>query len=369
MKKTLTLLCILCLVVAVASGCSSPAAAPAANTPSPAAGEVITWKIQGFQSAGTTQDNYTRALMKRIMELSNGRLQIEYYSADAIFPNSEMGNALRDGIVDGVNFYGGQLTGIDEAFALFTSTPGLFSQPIDQALWFRYGGGMELWQEMADYYDMNQHILLTLAVDGEDFLWSNKPIREIADMQNIIVRFMPIFGSVLADHGISINALPATEIVPGLERGVIDAGEYSTPSTDLSMGFQDVAKYVIRPGIHQPSGNNAIAIRKDRWEALPDDLKAVVESACAEAILNNYGAQRMDNITAMKAIEEAGIEVCFLSDDAVNTMNQWVQEWLEQKSETNPWMKRVVDSQKEFAKNYASYSDSMNLPWPQWMLE
>jgi TRAP-type mannitol/chloroaromatic compound transport system substrate-binding protein len=353
-----------------AAGCSSPANAPS-SAPSdsvPAADEVIAWKIQGFNSAGTTNDSYARNLMARITELSGGRLQIDYYPADAIFPTSEMGNALRDGIVDGINFYAGQFTGIDEAFSLFNSTPGLFARPTDQALWFRYGGGMELWQEMADSYDMNMHILLSGVVDGENFLWSNRPIHEIEDMQRLTVRFMPIFGSVLADHGISVVALPGTEVVPGLERGVIDAGEYSTPDFDRSMGFQDVAKYVIRPGIHQPGGNNSIAIRQDRWDNLPDDLKAVVEAACAEAVLNNFGDQRMKNIEAMQFFEEAGIEVCLLSDDAVNTMNQWAQEWLEQKCETNPWMKRVVDSQKAFVKNYAAYSDSMDLPWPQWML-
>jgi TRAP-type mannitol/chloroaromatic compound transport system substrate-binding protein len=333
-----------------------------------ASAEQITWRVQGYGASGTLYDEYGKRLADRITEVSGGRLVIDFYPADAIFAAAEVPNATRDGIVDAVYAYGGQYTGINEAFALLAATPGMFARPFDILTWMKEGGGMELWQECMDAYDMKQHVLLCGVHDAENFLWSNVAIREIEDMRGLTMRFMPIFGNVLSDHGMSCVSLPATEIIPSRERGVIDAGEYSIPAYDISMGFQDVAKYCIRPGFHQPSTTVVLNVNQSSWDALPDDLKLVVEAACNENIVRFFTDQRIRNIDALEEIMAAGVEIVYLSDDAIATLGDWTEEYLTKKSAEDEWVKKVVDSQKAFVRKTAEYSGSLDFEWPAWAL-
>lgn len=377
MKRTVIILLVLAVAsVAVLTGCGGTAS----NSESDGAGDVaaapaapvenqITWRVQGYGASGTLYDEYGQRLADRISEVTGDRLVIDFYPADAIFAASEVPNAARDGIVDAVYTYGGQYTGINEAFALLAATPGMFSRPFDMLTWMKEGGGMELWQECMDAYDMKQHVLLCGVHDAENFLWSKVPIREIEDMKGLTMRFMPIFGNVLSDHGMSCVSLPATEIIPSLERGVIDAGEYSIPAYDISMGFQDVAKYCIRPGFHQPCATVMLNVNQASWNALSDELKQIVESACNENIVRFFTDQRMRNIEALEATEAAGVEIVYLSDDAIATLSDWTEEYLTKKSAEDEWVKKVVDSERAFVQKTADYAAALDFEWPDWALK
>jgi TRAP-type mannitol/chloroaromatic compound transport system substrate-binding protein len=325
--------------------------------------------VQGYGAAGTLYDEYAQRLADRITEVSGGRLVIDFYPADAIFSASEVPNAVRDGIVDAAYTYGGQYTGINEALALLTATPGMFARPFDVLTYMKEGGGMELFQECLDSYDMKQHVLLVGVHDAEDFLWSNAPIREIEDMRGLTMRFMPIFGNILSDHGMSCLSLPGSEIIPSLERGVIDAGEYSIPAYDITMGFQDVAKYCILPGFHQPSTTVVLNVNQTSWDNLPDELKAIVEAVCNENIVRFFTDQRMSNIDAIQEIEDAGIEIVYMSDNAIATLSEWTSEYLTKKSAEDEWVKKVVDSEKAFVQKTAEYAAGLDFEWPAWAFE
>jgi TRAP-type mannitol/chloroaromatic compound transport system substrate-binding protein len=326
----------------------------------------ITWRVQGYGGAGTLYDAYAKRLTDRITELSAGRLTIDFYPADAIFAASEVPNAARDGIVDAVYTYGGQYTGVNEAFALLCATPGMFPRPFDLLTYMKEGGGVKILQDMLDAYNMNQKVLLCGVHDAEIFLWSNKPIREIEDMKGLTLRFMPVFGNILSAHGMSCVSLPATEIIPALERGVIDAGEYSIPAYDITMGFQDVAKYAIVPGFHQPSSAVTLNVNKASWDALPDELKRIVEAACNENIVRFFTDQRMRNVEALDKIRAAKVEIVAMSAKAIATLNQWTAEYINQKAASNEWVKRVRDSERAFVKEMAGYMDSLDFQWPDW---
>ena len=90
---------------------------------------------------------------------------------------------------------------------------------------------------------------------------------------------MPLMGDVLSKHGFSVAFVPASEIIPDLQRGVLDAAEYSISAFDLTLGIHEVCNYVMLPGIHQPTGSLEVLINKDAWNELPDDLKKAVEIA------------------------------------------------------------------------------------------
>ncbi|MDR2050923.1 MAG: TRAP transporter substrate-binding protein DctP [Deltaproteobacteria bacterium] len=353
-RKFLVILSSLVLSLALLAGSASAAAAP------------IVWKVQGYTAAGTLYDVYGKSLADNINAMSGGRLVIQWYAADSIVPVIEGPTAVRDGILDAVWDYAGLWSSINAGFPLFCASPGKFSDPMDIVGWFYQGGGEALLQEAADNAKLNVKMFLAGVHDGEDFLWSNKPIREIADMKGITLRMMPIMGDILAKNGLSVAFISGTEIVASMERKVVDAGEYSIPALDKTFGFQDVAKYVARPGIHQPSSTQQLAVNKAKWDALPDDLKAIVRAACKNSIVNMLTDATVQNVDALEFFKSRGVTVTQLSDDATKTLLQWIDNYYNQYATEGTLMKKIVDSQNAYIKRVAAYKDSLHMPYPDW---
>lgn len=329
--------------------------------------EQIVWKVQGYTPAGTLYDDYGSRLADNITTMSNGRLTIDWYPADAIVPTMEGPQAVRDGILDGVFDYAGLWTSVEYGAPLFCSSPGLFSDPIDIVAWLDYGGGRELLDEMGT--KVGVHIVPAGVHDMENFLWANKPIDSIEALKSVKLRMMPLMGEILAANGCNVVFLSAGEIVPSMERGVIDAGEYSIPALDETFGFQDVADYYMRPGIHQPSATQQLVINDDKWNELPDDLKRIVDVACKENqmyMVNNAAAL---SIESMEKFEEMGKTLVVMPEDMMVTLQQWVDDWYEQKTQEDPFLKKLRDSQVEFIKWWAPYKATKDMPYPEWALE
>ena len=367
MKKSLSLVLILVLLLSLAlTGCGGTEGGTEGTEVS---GETYTWKVQGYTAAGTYFDQMGQNLANAITEASNGRLTIDWYAADSIVAVGENANAVRDGILDGAFDYAGLYTSMNDAFALFCSSPGMFSDPFDMYTWMAKGGGLELWQEMWDHYGMNGHLVLAGLHDQEDFLWSNEPIETIDDMKGITLRMMPIMGTILAENGLSVAFISGTEIVSSMERGVIDAGEYSIPILDKTFGFQDVAKYYARPGIHQPTAVVSLNINQDKWNELPDDLKRLVEACCHENVMNFWADGTMQNIEAMKYFDEIGAVQTTLTDETVATLLEWIDAYYEKECPNNEWLAKVRESQVSHIKTIAAYKDSLDFAYPEWAYE
>jgi TRAP-type mannitol/chloroaromatic compound transport system substrate-binding protein len=161
---------------------------------------------------------------------------------------------------------------------------------------------------------------------------------------------------VFKTMGMTVVILPGGEIVPALQRGVIDAGEFSDPSSDMAMGFQDVTKFYHLPGVHQPTGFMEIVINKGKWEALPADLKAIIEYAAMANTLNfdmsmlNQNSKDLEtlitkhNVKAIETPREILLEVLKAWDKVA-----------EKYSNSNPFFKKVYESQKTFAQRVVPY--------------
>jgi TRAP-type mannitol/chloroaromatic compound transport system substrate-binding protein len=353
-KKSLIILLSLVLSLVLFTSWASAAEAP------------IVWRVQGYTAAGTLYDVYGKSLADNITAMSGGRLVIQWYGADSIVPVIEGPTAVRDGILDGVWDYAGLWSSIDAGFPLFCSSPGKFSDPMDMVGWYYFGGGIQLLQEAADNAKLNVKMILAGIHDGEDFMWSNKPIVEVADMKGITLRMMPVMGDVLAKNGLAVAFISGTEIVASMERKVVDAGEYSIPALDRTFGFQDVAKFVARPGLHQPTAVQQLVINKAKWDKLPADLKAIVEAACKNSIVNMLTDATVQNVDALEYFKSKGITVTQLSDNAIKTMLGWVDAYYEKYATPGSLMRKIVDSQNAYLKKVAAYKDSLRMPYPDW---
>ncbi len=363
-RKSIAILLVLILSLGCLAGCGGQATDGGnANVST----EKIVWKVQGYTPAGTLYDDYGKRLAENITVMSNGRLEIDWYPADAIVPSVDGPQAVRDGILDAVFDYSGMWTSVEYGAPLFCSSPGLFADPVDIIAWLDYGGGKELLQEMGD--KLGVHIVPAGVHDMENFLWANKPIDSIEALKSVKLRMMPLMGEVLAANGCNVVFISAGEIVPSMERGVIDAGEYSIPALDETFGFQDVADYYMRPGIHQPSATQQLAINKKKWDALPDDLKRIVEVAGKENqmyMLNNASAL---SIESMENFEKMGKKLVVMPDEMLITLQEWIDNWYEDVTKKDPFLAKVRESQVEFIKWWTPYKETKVIPNPAWATE
>lgn len=328
--------------------------------------QTITWKIQGCTPTGTLFQVWLEEFAETVKVMTQGRLILEVYPPGAIVPPLEGMNAVRDGILDANWGYSGLWIGLHPAAPLFCSVPGGFHAQ-DTLMWMRHGGGIELYNELFSRH--NAHIIVGGVVGMEIFMWSNRRLETIADMRGLRIRMMPLMGEILAANGLSMAFLPGGELIPALERRVIDAAEFSIPAFDITLGLQHVAQYYHYPGIHQPTGVLEIAINKNKWNALPDDLKRIFEYAAEAATLRIWLSSEADSIRALEKFREMGREQVLLNPEDVKTMMKWSDEWLEKMARENEFFGRVRQSQIEFSKWWYPYKHATTLPIPAWALE
>ena len=323
--------------------------------------KVIKWKVQGFVPAGMLFHETLLRLADEVKRVTDGRLVWEVFPAGALVPPFEGVKAASDGVYQANYGYSAQWVGKIPVSPLFCSVPGGFNA-IDMQMWLEHGGGKELHQEMYDKYGFNVKVFYGSPISMENFMWSKKPLRTIEDFKGLKMRMMPLMGDVLSKHGMSVVFMPAGEIMPNLQRGVIDAAEYSIPAFDKTLGIWEVCKYVMLPGVHQPTGQFEILVNKKAYAALPDDVKEKLEAAIYKMRFKNYLWMESKNLEAVEFFQKKGVETVVMDPGSVQTMVKWAWEYLDERSKDDPFFAKVWNSQKAFGKRWYPFAKTHNLP-------
>lgn len=323
--------------------------------------KVIKWKVQGFVPAGMLYHETLVRTANLVKEVTNGRLIWEVFPAGALVPPFEGLKAVSDGVYD-VNYsYTGQWVGKIPVAPLFTAAPGGLNV-VDMQMWLEYGGGKQLHQEMYDKYGYNVKVFLGAPISMEVFLWSKKPLRTLKDFKGLKLRMMPVMGDVLTKNGFPVVFMPAGEIIPNLQRGVIDAAEYSIPAFDKSLGIWQVCKYLHVPGVHQPASQTEFIVNKKSYEALPADLKVLLDAAIWKSRLEDWLWMESKNLEAMDFFKEKGITIVQMDPETVKTFIKWATEYLDERGAKDEFFGKVWNSQKAFGKKWYPYSKMFTLP-------
>ena len=156
-------------------------------------------------------------------------------------------------------------------------------EPWEYASWWFEGEGATLAAEL--YHKQNIHPLLCSTIGPETAGWYRKPINSLDDMKGLKIRFSGLGGMVLNRIGASATLMAGGEIFAALEKGTLDATEYSMPAIDEILGFYKIAKYNLFPGWHQPSTSTHLLINLDKWKALSKSDQALFEMACTAATM------------------------------------------------------------------------------------
>src|SRR5881394_3256198 len=242
-----------------------------------------------WQSTWPSKDifhEYALDFAKKVNDMTGGELKIEVLPAGAVVPAFGLLDAVSKGTLDGghgvlVYHYGKQ-----NALALWGSGPA-FGMDANMLLsWHRYGGGKELLQKL--YASINANVVSFPygPMATQPLGWFKKPITKAADLKGLKYRTVGISIDMFTNMGVSVNALPGSEIVPAMDRGLLDAAEFNNMSSDRLLGFADVSKVCMLQSYHQNAEQLEITFNKTKYDALPAKLKSIIASAVDAASAN-----------------------------------------------------------------------------------
>ncbi|ROQ21806.1 TRAP-type mannitol/chloroaromatic compound transport system substrate-binding protein [Marinimicrobium koreense] len=309
---------------------------------------VTTWP-KDFPGLGTTAQEFANM----VEAMSGGRLQIRVYGAGEIVPAMGVFDAVSDGSAEmghGGSYY---WRGKAPAAQFFTTIPfGMNAQEMNA--WLHHGGGLELWREVYAPFNIIPFPGGNTGIQMAG--WFNKEINSIEDLRGLKMRIPGLAGDVFNRAGGSSVNIPGGELYTSLQTGVIDAAEWVGPSNDQAFGFDQIARYYYYPGWQEPGSTLELLVNKPAFEALPDDLQAIVTHAARAAnqdMLDQYTARNPRALNDMVAKE--GTELRRLPDDVIQRLYDISRELFEQQAEEDPLFRKVWDSYRTFLADVTDY--------------
>jgi TRAP-type mannitol/chloroaromatic compound transport system substrate-binding protein len=320
----------------------------------------VRWKMQSaFSSSlvhlGTSGVRFT----KNIERVSGGNFEIKFYEPGALVPALECFDAAAKGSVEACWTTPGYHTGKIPALAFFTTVP-FGPQYGEFFAWKKFHGGDELKNEI--YAEHGLYSIDVFSIGPETSGWFRNPIESLDQLKGLKMRFFGLGAQVMTKLGVSTQLLAGADIYPALERGVIDATEFSMPDIDIDLGFYQVAKNNYYPGWHQQVSVSELLMNKAAWEALPDQYKAMIELGAGESIHYTYAETEAMNPKAMnEMLEKYGVTNRRWTDQELAAFQKAWEEVLAEQSAKDPVFKKVADSYLAWRQEYKPWGDAQFL--------
>jgi TRAP-type mannitol/chloroaromatic compound transport system substrate-binding protein len=296
---------------------------------------------------------------ENVGRLSGGKFTLKFFEPGALIPANEGFDAVSKGSVDSAWTTAGYDTGKYPALSFFTAVP--FGPTYGEYFaWKIFGGGDDLEREI--YAKHNVHKIDILAIGPETSGWFKEEIKDLEQLRGMKMRFFGLGARVMQKIGVSTQLLAGGDIFPALEKGVIDATEFSMPAMDIKYGFYQIAKNNYFPGWHQQVSVSHLLINMDKWNELSDQNKAILEIAGGESIHYIYAETEYVNPFAMVEMgEKYGVKVRRWRDDQIAVFEKAWNEVVEEDSAKDPLFKKVSDSYHKFRKSYAIWGTAQAL--------
>jgi len=336
---------------------ASSLAAPAVLAQAP-----IVLKMQTSWGASNIWDEFAKDYATRVEQMSGGRLRIDVLPAGAVVAAFQVLDAVNDGVLDAAHSVPVYWYGKNKAASLFGTGPVFGGSATTMLSWFYEGGGAELYRELTqDIMGLDVVGYMGFPMFAQPFGWFKTEVNTVADLSGFKYRTVGLAADLLQSMGMSVAQLPGGEIVPAMERGVIDAFEFNNPSSDKDFGAHDVAKNYYLSSYHQASESFEFLFNKLTLEDLDPDMQAILKYA-VEAVSTANTAKAMRRYSAdLKWLqEEAGVTVRRTSKDILDGQ---IKAWdgLITDLEKDPFMKKCLDSQRAWVEDVTFY-EIMNAP-------
>ena len=322
----------------------------------------ISWRLTTYVPEGN-QDyrDYIEVYVKNVELLTSGEIKIQPFGAGVLAPPFEAPQAVQKGIADVAYFFPAFMVNQDPANAFLAGLPGGMSAEATMA-WLFNGGGEKLWIDFRRE-TMNLHPVVSGIGPSEIFAHAHKPIKNAEDLKGLKFRTTGAWAAILKDYfGASPTVLPASEIFTALERHVIDGTEYVTPSINLATGLHNIARYIMLPGIHQPTYVYEVLFKKEAWDALRPDLKEKLVAAGKLTMMQAHLKISVADVEAIDKMRAGKNEFVTLDSGLVKEIKKAGRDWAmktadSQKAKGNPWMERFAASYFGFQDKWVGAAD------------
>ncbi|MDX1711337.1 MAG: TRAP transporter substrate-binding protein DctP [Rhodovibrionaceae bacterium] len=305
------------------------------------------FKMATSWSGGPLMEIGAKAFAERVAAMSNGRIEIEVFPSGTLGPGLKVSETVKNGVADMGHTWVGYDWGIDPTAVLFGGYAGSFDT--ERMLhWLYRAGGKELhaqWRE--EKFDLVSMPLFIRT--SEVFLHSRKPVRTLEDLKGLKLRTAGAWLAISESMGAAPVTMPGGDVYPALERGTIDATEWGTLWENLSPGFYRVTKYVIIPGVHQPTAPFELVINKEAWGELSQEDQQLIEEAAFSTTLNSWLTIGQEDAKALEKYRAEGNEIIELNAEVQVAAHKAGLEWAEEQAQDNEWFRKVLDHQKAFA--------------------
>ena len=339
LKRFLTLLAVAALVCSVIPGTASAKklvlkVQQAYSAPLPILGTGITWWAHALEEA------------------AGGDVKVKIYEPGKLVKAFEILDSVSAGQVDagvaGGVFWAGKLP----AAPVFCSIP--FGPEADEFMaWMLKGNGLKLYQELYDKNGYNVKVLPVAILVPETAGWFSKPIESVDDFKGLKMRFAGYGGKVMQKLGVSVTMMAPSELFPALEKGVLDATEFSMPAIDKRLGFHKVVKYNYFPGWHQQATMIDLYINKDKWNAMTPAQRKLIEMTSLASVMNSIAeGESMQGSIIKENIEKHGVINKYWSPEMLETFRATWEEVAAEMSEQDPYFKEAYADLKAFRADY-----------------
>lgn len=330
----------------------------------PAVVQKATPAIFKFQSTWPTKDifnEFAQDFAKKVNDMSGGELRIDVYPTNSIVKAFGIQNAVHKGQLDGGHGVPTYWHDRHSAFSLFGSGPS-FGMSSNQILaWFQYGGGQQLYDELVQK-EMNLNIqgFMYGPLTPQPLGWFKNRIENIKDLDKLRFRAVGLAAEVFKELGLNTTALQPADIVPWLDKGLIDAAEFNNPSSDRALGFPSVSSVCMIRSFHQSSEVFEVIFNKQRFDSLPFALRSIIRYALQASSADlSWKASDRFSTDYEEMRRKQGVRYFITPDDILKAqLNAW-RKIIARESANSRIFKRIIDSQMRFAKRVVGFENDL----------
>ncbi|MGB0681549.1 MAG: TRAP transporter substrate-binding protein [Magnetovibrionaceae bacterium] len=294
-------------------------------------------------------------------KVSGGTIRMKVYEPGKLVPPPEILDAVSTGKTNAGYATAGYWKSKIPAASLFSAVP--FGPEAGEYMgWLYYGNGLDLYQETYDKAGYNVKVIPCAIIAPETSGWFGKEINSAEDLKGLRMRFFGLGGEVMEKLGVATSQIPGGEIFPALEKGAIDATEFSMPAIDKLLGFHKIVKFNYFPGWHQQATVFELLINKDVWGGMSEAQQAIVETTCKASMSDSLAEGEYSQFEAMtENVEKNGVKIMYWSDEMLDVFRAAWEEVIVEQSKDEQFA-RVYEDLKTYRENYQLWKVNGFLP-------
>ena len=347
MKKTLTSVALAASVIAA---------------PAVAADKLLLKTPIAFSTALPGLGSPIPRVAEQLELMSGGTLRMKVYEPGELVPPFEILDAVSTGKINSGYTTAGYWAGKIPAAPLFSAVP-FGPEAGEYMAWLYYGNGLSLYQEMYDQAGFDVHVIPCAIIAPETSGWFANEINSPADLEGLKMRFFGLGGKVMQKLGVATSLLPGGEIFPALEKGAIDATEFSMPAIDARLGFHKLVKFNYFPGWHQQATVFELLVNKDVWAETNDAHKAIIENACKASMTDSFAeGEAIQHDVLIDNVENNGVTIKQWSQEMLDTFRTTWEDVAAEEAANDEFFAKVLADMNEFRDGYQLWKRNAFLP-------